>query len=406
MNETKKCPVCDTDLGNTIPDFCPICGWECGTDISLIPSLTRPSDGDLEYYRKKLGLAREVWSKSQSQSQEQAKRLGDKDREIEALRKQLEEKDKDKAVAEKKAAEAQDQIKALGKDKASLEIELDEAKKRISDLEADRRQNQVRIITPPKLFDAYPEMVLVEGGSFLMGTQDGKHLHKVELSSFYIGKYPVTQKQWCKLMGSSLELGFGMGDYYPMYQISWYDTIKFCNLLSLAEGLKPCYTINGSADPTNWGDVPIRSNKVWDAVTCDWEANGYRLSTEAEWEYTARGGRESRGYKYSGSDNIDDVAWYTNNSDDIIHPVGKKKANELGIYDMSGNVCEWCWDWYGDYDPAFQTNPTGPVTGKYRLLRGGGWYSYAVNCHVFYRSYFNPSSSVYNYGFRLCRSAV
>ena len=433
MKEEKKCPVCNTDLGNTIPDFCSTCGWECGTDISLIPSLTKPSDVDLEYYRKKLDLARKVWNSTQSLSQDQAKRLDDKDREIEALRKQLEEKDKDKAAAEKKAAKAQDQIAALGKDKAAyereakeaqnqinalerdraaLEKELDEAQKRIKALEAGIQHNQIKINAPSKLSDISPEMIFVEGGSFLMGAEDEKSrddeqpVHKVELSSFYIGKYPVTQKQWRELRGSNLAFEDGNGDNHPVYDVSWYDAIKYCNLLSLAEGLTPVYSILGLINPTAWGSVPTDHNKAWDGVICDWGANGYRLPTEAEWEYAARGGNQSKGYTYSGSNDIDEVAWYEDNSESGARPVGMKKANELGIYDMSGNVREWCWDRYGYYGSDFQLNPTGSETGKDRVLRGGSWSYPAAYCRVACRyNYFPYFSHISNGGgFRLCRT--
>ena len=127
----------------------------------------------------------------------------------------------------------------------------------------------------------------------------------------------------------------------------------------------------------------------------------FRLPTEAEWEYAARGGNQSKGYKYSGSNSISDVAWYDDNSGDKTHPVGQKTPNELGIYDMSGNVWEWCQDWYGDYSSSSQTNPTGPSSGSYRVLRGGSWNNGARNCRVSNRGSYNPDSRSYRSGFRL-----
>jgi|BioPla2DNA2_1021312.scaffolds.fasta_scaffold06973_5 sulfatase modifying factor 1 len=399
MNSNAKCPVCKTNFGASIPDFCPICGWECGTDISLIPSLNKPSQSDLEYHHRKLDLAKELWNKTQAQLQDQAKKQADNERELAALRKQLAEKDKDKAVAERQAAEARYQIKALEKDNASLKKELEEAQELIKDLKDGKNQAQPTIITPLQSSETSPDMILVEGGSFLRGD------HKVELSSFYIGRFPVTQKQWRELVGSSPFFAYGRGDNFPVYEVSWYDAIKFCNLLSLAEGLTPVYSILDLKKPAAWGIVPTGANKAWNAAVCDWAANGYRLPTEAEWEFAARGGNISRGYKYSGGDKIDLVAWYKENSDDKTHSVGEKKANELGVYDMSGNVWEWCWDRFGAYSSDFQTNPTGPRTGKDRCLRGGSWINYTNACYVSYKlRHDSPYRSTNNYGFRLCRS--
>ena len=127
----------------------------------------------------------------------------------------------------------------------------------------------------------------------------------------------------------------------------------------------------------------------------------FRLPTEAEWEYAARGGNKSNGFEYSGSGSIDKVAWYDGNTSSKTHPVKQKQANELGIYDMSGNVWEWCQDRYGSYSSSAQTNPTGPSFGPYRVFRGGGWYSSAGFCRVSYRSYYTPSYSNYNLGLRL-----
>ena len=245
------------------------------------------------------------------------------------------------------------------------------------------------------------EMIAVEGGTFTMGATseqgtsapyDNEYpTHQVTLSDFYIGKYEVTQQLWEYVMkysgtaadGSSMSayasdvwLGtnpsssYGVGDYYPAYYVSWEDIVNIF--------------------------IP-RLNKI--------TGKTFRLPTEAEWEYAARGGNKSKGYKYSGSNTIGDVAWYSSNSSSKIHQVGTKSPNELGIYDMSGNVWEWCSDWYGSYSSSSQTNPTGPTSGSNHVSRGGGWYYNAQYCRVSYRGYYAPSLRGYYLGFRLvCES--
>jgi len=248
-----------------------------------------------------------------------------------------------------------------------------------------------------------------------MGSNDGesdeKPMRQVNLSTFWIGKYEVTQSEWQSVMGSNPATGYGVGADYPVYNVSWYAILKYCNLRSMAEGLTPVYSISGSTNPANWGNVPTSNNSTWNAATCNWSANGYRLPTEAEWEYAARGGNQSQNYPYSGSNTIGNVAWHYNNSYAMgsSHPnygtnnVGTKASNELGIYDMSGNVWEWCWDWYGTYPVTLQTNPVGADSGHYRVFRGGSWVNYANGCSVSYRN-FDFATYSFNYlGFRCVR---
>jgi len=200
------------------------------------------------------------------------------------------------------------------------------------------------------------EMVAVHGGTFTMGCtserrnceRDEKPTFKVTLSDYYIGKFEVTQAQWQAVMG-------GNGSYFencsscPVEWVSWYDVQKFIEKLNKLTGKR------------------------------------YRLPTEAEWEYAARGGSSSKGYRYAGGNNIYEVAWFEDNSGGKTHPVGGKKPNELGLYDMSGNVEEWCSDWYGSYTSVAKANPNGPASGSYRVFRGGSWFSGAGNCRVSYR---------------------
>jgi formylglycine-generating enzyme required for sulfatase activity len=214
-------------------------------------------------------------------------------------------------------------------------------------------------------------MVYVSGGTFIMGgdeSSDQTPTHSVTLSSYYICKYEVTQALWRAVMGSNPSKF--KGDNLPVEQVSWNDCQTFINRLNSYTG------------------------------------RNFRLPTEAEWEFAARGGNYSRRYKYSGSNYIGDVAWYTDNSGNRTHPVGTKQANELGLYDMSGNVWEWCSDWYSLYSSYSQSNPTGPNSGSARVERGGNWCGLARYCCSSHRSYYAPGNSFDDLGLRLVLSQL
>ena len=230
-------------------------------------------------------------------------------------------------------------------------------------------------ISIPVKNDITIDMVKVEAGTFMMGATsemmnpnyDEKPVHQVTLTNdYYMGKYEVTQALWKAVMGSNPS-AFN-GDYLPVEMVSWDDCQAFIGQLNNMTGRK------------------------------------FRLPTEAEWEYAARGGTKSRGYQYSGSSNISDVAWYDGNSGSKTHPVGTKQANELGIYDMSGNVCEWCQDCYDSYVSSSQTNPTGAVSGARRVNRGGSSYYNAGNCRSSYRYYDASDDRYSDLGLRLVLS--
>ena len=234
--------------------------------------------------------------------------------------------------------------------------------------------------------DIATNMIRVPGGTFTMGCQDGrdtdcesdeKPAHEVTLSSFSISKYEVTQAQWRAVMGSGSDPSYNSGcDACPVEQVSWNDIQEFLQKLNAQTG------------------------------------QNYRLPTEAEWEYAARGGTKSRGYLYSGSNTIGEVAWYRDNYEEgnthgtekTTRPVGGKKPNELGLYDMSGNVYEWCSDWYGAYENSAQQNPRGPESGSSRVYRGGSWSNYPGNCRSANRNYWGPPNRYAYVGFRLARS--
>ena len=201
----------------------------------------------------------------------------------------------------------------------------------------------------------FQNMVLVEGGTFMMGGS-----HEVTLSSFHIGKYAVTQKEWRAVMGNNPS--YFKGDDLPVESVDWNDVLEFLGKLNKLTG------------------------------------KAYRLPTEAEWEFAARGGNSSKGYQYAGSDNVGEVGW---NNAKKSYSVGLKKANELGLYDMSGNVWEWCSDWYGQYGKAAVTDPTGPTKGSSRVLRGGSWRSFNENCCSTSRYNLNQAKYNNNIGFRI-----
>ena len=227
----------------------------------------------------------------------------------------------------------------------------------------------------------YPEMILVEGGTFTMGDEHGEGdsdeqpLHEVTLKTYKISKTPVTVAQYrayCRATGRSMPdpPSWGWIDSHPMVNVTWHDAVAY----------------------TDW---------LAEKMDAD-----YRLPTEAEWEYAARGGNKSKGTKYSGGRSIDMVGWYTENSGGQTRPVATKNPNELGIYDMSGNVWEWCRDWYGGdyYANSPSSNPKGPASGSSRVLRGGGWYYDASYCRVANRNRYDPRYLSDNGGFRVVLS--
>lgn len=216
------------------------------------------------------------------------------------------------------------------------------------------------------------KMIRVEGGTFTMGAtseqgsdfvDDDKPAHRVTLSSYYIGETEVTQALWEAVMGSNPSNFKGAN--HPVENVSWNDCKIFISKLNAITG------------------------------------KTFRLPTEAEWEYAARGGKKSKGYKYSGSNTLGNVAWYGDNSGNETHDVKTKSPNELGLYDMSGNVWEWCQDWYDDYSSSSQTNPTGPSSGSLRVSRGGGWWGGASYCRMSGRGRSKPDLRDHIVGLRL-----
>ena len=264
----------------------------------------------------------------------------------------------------------------------------------------------------PEGFVKIPAASIAETESLTSTSEVFVSGRKLEIASFYMSDHPVTRGEYKAVMGSDPSeakaydkdgnklTGDDAVKNNPVNYISWYDALVYCNKLSIKEGLTPCYAIDGKTQPSEWSAVPTENDSTWDAATCDFTADGYRLPTEAEWEWAARGGES---YTFAGSNDIKEVAWYINNTSGT-RDVKTKKANGYGLYDMSGNVWEWCWDWYGSISSDMPA--TGPASGSRRCQRGGSWYDISNFARVVNRYYYSPNGRNYNYaGFRVVRNA-
>jgi len=254
------------------------------------------------------------------------------------------------------------------------------------------------------------KMIKVFSGIFSMGSLIGQAneepVHSVEITKdFYLGKYEVTQDEWINIMGSNPSTDYGVGATFPVYNVNWYSVIKYCNLRSNAENLTPCYSINGTTDTNLWGDIPSAINADWDSVICDFSVNGYRLPTEAEWEYSARY-NDGRNYPWGeywpniGICNFNNAMGHATAVG--FYPDGN---SQLDFCDMAGNLDEWVWDWYGEYLETPQTDPTGPSSiQSYRVYRGGMWGDGRDQVRSAYRISYPPNLLSYVIGFRVART--
>jgi formylglycine-generating enzyme required for sulfatase activity len=423
--KTKCCPICDREVSIDVP-FCESCGWSFASLYGIYGV-----DGKLLHDEKQLQIVRGLWQdlKEGKDSKAHLEEIADNlDRERKEKEMYARQSDKLKAAVHSLEQEKQAQqerlrltelelhetIDELNRTRKELEtniklydnakeenIELEKRAKRIEQkymelklrmeeveerkFAEEKREAERKAEEEQKCRDAEQrtkemtfivggvsfKMIRVEGGSFMMGSPDNdsdaqgdeKPQHRVTLSDYYIGETQVTQALWEAVMGGNPSLW--KGNNLPVEQVSWKVCQEFIKQLNKKTG------------------------------------KTFRLPTEAEWEYAARGGRKSQCFKYVGGNDIDKVAWYDGNSGVKTHSVKQKNANELGLYDMTGNVWEWCQDWFGSYSGSSQTNPTGPSTGSNRVLRGGSWSNSARICRVATRSYYSPDYRRSGIGFRL-----
>ena len=331
--------------------------------LTTVGGLVQQSNRREKAEREQVAIAERARQDSIADAQAEMQRQA---REAEERRQAEEARQKAAQERERQAAKAKAEQERL----AQQERERQEEARKQREAEARRRATSNRTI---RVGNVSFEMVYVQGGTFRMGATveqgedaygDEKPVHSVTLSDFHIGKYEVTQGLWKEVMGENPSHNKA-GDNYPVERVSWEDCQRFIERLNSRTGLN------------------------------------FRLPTEAEWEYAARGGQKSRGYKYSGSTyDLGSVAWYEGNSGNRTHPVGQKQANELGLYDMSGNVWEWCQDWKGAYSSSSQRNPSGPASGASRVLRGGSYSYYAGRCRVSRRDGGDPGNRS-SFGLRL-----
>lgn len=242
---------------------------------------------------------------------------------------------------------------------------------------------------------AQPDMIFVPGGSFFNG------ICQVSLNSFYLDKTEVTQEEYYAVMGS-LPVPLKQSEY-PVYYVSWLDAVEYCNRRSMLDGLNPVYTFAGcGTNPENWPADYGQEATQSGLVACNWAANGYRLPKDMESLYAYLGGQQSHNYLYSGSNDWEEVCWCNENSGHSVHPVGTKTINELGFYDLSGNLWEWCWDLRQDDKESVDA---GSPKTQSRSVRGGSWYSPPGACNRYASAAFDPACDLAaSIGFRCCRS--
>lgn len=371
-SKTKKCPICESEIPLD-SSFCTSCGWHFSSLYGIYGV-----EGQSLHDEKQVTIARnllkraEEGKKSIARLHEISEILKEEQRKNQNFLNEIHERDS-------RVAQLNSERNALLQEnerrKVELEKEVATKDKLIHDLKrqlTDAEEKFKKVINRNFTVGGVSfNMIRVEGGGFQMGASekdtdaysDEKPQHWVNLSDYYMGETVVTQALWKAVMGTNPSRF--KGDNNPVEQVSWNDCQEFIKKLNEKTG------------------------------------QTFRLPTEAEWEYAARGGNKSKGYKYAGSSHAEEVAWFKDNSGVKTHPVKTKKPNELGLFDMSGNVWEWCQDWYGGYSNSKQTNPNGTLSGSGRVRRGGGWYEAAGGCRVSNRGSSTPAFTSLDIGFRL-----
>lgn len=260
-----------------------------------------------------------------------------------------------------------------------------------------------KVIADDNSSPGYPStFVYVPGGTFNWQGSD------ITISSFWVDKYEVTQYLYQEVMKKNPAEGYGSGPQYPVYRVSWFNCVEYCNKRSLREGLQPAYIYGDhGVAPDNWPPGWDTDGSNHDFITCDWTANGYRLLTYMEWLYVARGGLNTHDYTYAGSNIIDEIAWWSGNSGNTSHIVGTKQENELAVHDMTGNVWEWVWDrWNTTWNPGDCTDPHGPSSGIHHVTCGASYSTMLQYCPLSWYNCGNHADTTYNNtGFRVCRNA-
>ncbi len=387
-SKTKKCPICESEIPLD-SSFCTSCGWHFSSlygiygvegqslhdekQVTIARNLLkRAEEGKKSIAR--LHEISEILKEEQRKNQNFLNEIHERDSRVAQLNSErnalLQENERRKVELEKEVATKDKLIHDL---KRQLTDAEEKFKKVINQQLAEnkRLEEATKAVRTFTVGGVSFNMIRVEGGRFQMGASekdtdaysDEKPQHWVNLSDYYMGETIVTQALWKAVMGTNPSAF--KGDNNPVEQVSWNDCQEFIKKLNEKTG------------------------------------QTFRLPTEAEWEYAARDGNKSKGYKYAGSNHAEEVAWFEDNSGEKTHPVKTKKPNELGLFDMSGNVCEWCQDWYGDYSNSEQTNPNGALSGSARVNRGGSWYRGAWRCRVSDRNGCAPSDTHYDFGFRL-----